>query len=107
MQTYAHRVETPKGATLKLQIPTHAIAAANVTDGENSPCPQEFVDEELTMFRYRLAKQRLFTKVISIRATEHCVTKYVVLERDNFQDRSKAKHLANEFCGFSDFLYTM
>jgi hypothetical protein len=107
MKTYTHQVETPKGAMLKLEIPTNAIAAANVTDGEGSPCPKEFVDEELSMFRYRLAKLKLFTKVISIRATNYCVTKYVVLERDNFQDRSKAKHIANEFCGFSDFLYTL
>ena len=92
---------------VKLEIPTHAIAAANVTDGENSPCPKEYVDDEISTLRYSLAKQKIFTKVISIRATEYCVTKYLVLERDNIQDRSKAKHIANEFCNDTNFLYNM
>jgi hypothetical protein len=107
MQTYTHKVKTPMGAMVKLEIPTNAIAAANVTDGENSPCPKEYVDEEISILRYTLAKQKIFTKVISIRATEYCVTKYLVLERDNFQDRAKAKHIANEFCDYADFLYNM
>ena len=107
MTTYTHKVKTPMGAMIKLEIPTNAIAGVNVTDGDDSPCPKEYVDDELSMFRYALAKHKLFTKVISIRTTPYCVTKFVVLERDNFQDRSKAKHIANEFCAYADFLYNM
>lgn len=106
MNTYPNRIQTPSGAKVQLQVPTHMLAAANITDGMDSPFPSESVDEEISYFRYALAKKKLYTKVISVRATPHCTIKYIVLDRDNLQDRVQAKHFAERFCITSDYLYT-
>ena len=90
---------------VKLTIPTHVLAAANITDGEDSPFPMDAVNEEISYLRCQLAKNKLYTKVIEMRATDHCTIKYIVLERDNFQDRMSAKHQAKKFCIDSDFVY--
>ena len=107
MTTYTHKVKTPLGAELRIDVPTNAVAGANVTDGEDSPYPSEYVDEELISFRHYLAKHKIMTKVISIRATPHCVVKYIVLDRDNIEDRSRAKYLTKEFSIYADYLYSI
>ena len=97
---------TPKGTRIRTDAPTNAIAIANITEGEDSPCPSDDVEEELYHFRLRLGRANLHTNVIAVQVTKHCTMNYVVLKDDTIDNRMKASAMATDFCRRADYLYT-
>jgi hypothetical protein len=98
---------TPKGKRVTTYAPTNSIAVANITEGKDSPCPSEEVEEELYHLRLRLGRRNIHTKVISVQVTEHCTMNYITLKEDTLDNRAIAKDMANEFCRRAEFLYTI
>ena len=98
---------TPKGKRVVTKAPTNSIAVANITEGDDSPCPSEYVEEELYHLRLMLGRMRLDTNVVSIQVTDHCSMNYILLKEDTLDNRIVAKNLANEFCRSAEFLYTI
>jgi hypothetical protein len=98
---------TPKGKRVVTKAPTNSIAVANITEGDGSPCPSEYVEEELYHLRLMLGRMRLDTNVVSIQVTDHCSMNYILLKEDTLDNRIVAKNLANEFCRSAEFLYTI
>ena len=97
---------TPKGKRIMTDAPTNAIAIANITEGDDSPCPEDDVQEELYHFRLQLGRANLHTRVIAIQVTDHCTMNYVILNDDTIDNRMRATAMAHEFCRRADYLYT-
>lgn len=96
-----------KGRRVIAKAPSHSIAIGNITDGDNSPCPSDDVEEELYHLRLILGKRRLHTTIVSVPLTEHCTMNCIVLKDDNVEDRMRAKDVAFEFCKRADYLYVL
>jgi hypothetical protein len=98
---------TAKGKRVVTNAPTNSIAVANITEGDDSPCPSEYVEEELYHLRLMLGRMCLDTNVVSVQVTDHCSMNYVLLKEDTLDNRMRAKNVANEFCKRTEFLYTI
>ncbi len=97
---------TPRGKRIITEAPSNAIAIANMTEGDDSPCPSDDVQEELYHFRLRLGRANLHTRVISVPVTDFCSINYVLLIDDTIDNRMRAVGMAIEFCRKADYLYT-
>ena len=106
LMTTTLTLTTPKGKRIVMKAPSNAIAIANMTEGDNSPCPCDDVQEELYHFRLQLGRVNLHTKVISVQATEFCTINYIVLKEDTIENRIRAVDMAIDFCRRADYLYT-
>ena len=97
---------TPRGKRIVTHAPSNAIAIANMTEGDDSPCPSDDVQEELYHFRLRLGRANLQTRVIIVPVTDFCSINYVVLKEDTIENRMRAVDMAIDFCRRADYLYT-
>ena len=107
MTTETITLTAPKGKRLIANAPTNTIAVANTTEGDNSPCPMDVVEDELYHLRLILGRMNIQTRVISQAVTEFCTMNFVVLKETSLDKHIRAKDVAFEFCKRADYLYTL